>query len=290
MVARAGGQVLRDGLSGGGRGVTQGDPLSPTIFNVVVDVVVRHWVMDVIAEAEAQGGLVKEGRHQTALFYANDGMVASSDPGWLQGAFNTLVGLFYSVGLWINAGKTVGMVYHPCQVDRNLTTEAYGRRVTGVGPTYRERLKGQVACGKCGYILAVGSMPSHLMTQRGRAERRWRQWSTLSAGVRPQIYRISFPAKVGTRKCPVAGCPGRVATRTAMRVHFLHRHVLDTMVILEEVNFPHPRCAMCDILVPRRVLNRQHPGTEQCKKGAERKRQRLIEADTRESTERAFEA
>ena len=24
--------------------VTQGDPLSPTIFNVVVDAVIRHWV------------------------------------------------------------------------------------------------------------------------------------------------------------------------------------------------------------------------------------------------------
>ena len=26
------------------RGVTQGDPIPPTIFNVVVDEVVRHWV------------------------------------------------------------------------------------------------------------------------------------------------------------------------------------------------------------------------------------------------------
>ena len=36
----------------GGRGVTQGDPLSPTIFNVVVDAVVRHWLTIVTQEAE----------------------------------------------------------------------------------------------------------------------------------------------------------------------------------------------------------------------------------------------
>ena len=36
-------------------GVTQGDLLSPTIFNVVVDAVVRHWVMMVLEEAEKRG-------------------------------------------------------------------------------------------------------------------------------------------------------------------------------------------------------------------------------------------
>ena len=40
MVVRAG-SYYGKGLKGG-RGVTQGDPLSPTIFNVVVDVVVCH--------------------------------------------------------------------------------------------------------------------------------------------------------------------------------------------------------------------------------------------------------
>ena len=87
-------------------------------------------------------------------------------------------------------------------------------------------------------------------------------------GVGPQIYRMSFSAKGGPRKFPVAGCPGRVATRTAMRVHFVHRRVLDSVVILEEGNFPHPRCALCDMLVPRRALNGRHPLTVQCKKGA----------------------
>ena len=57
MVARAG-RYYRTAF-GGERGVTKGDPLSPTIFNVVVDVVVQHWVTGVIAEAEAQGELGK---------------------------------------------------------------------------------------------------------------------------------------------------------------------------------------------------------------------------------------
>ena len=36
----------------GDRGVTQGDPLSPTILNVVVDAVVRHWESLLVAERE----------------------------------------------------------------------------------------------------------------------------------------------------------------------------------------------------------------------------------------------
>ena len=97
----------------GERGVTQGNPLSPTIFNVVVDAVVRHWVTGVIADEEERGKLRKEGRHQVALFYAKDGIVALSDPRWLRGDFNALVGLFDKVGLRENGGKTVGMVCHP---------------------------------------------------------------------------------------------------------------------------------------------------------------------------------
>ena len=129
MVARTGGYYGT--AFKGGRGVAQGDPLPPTIFNLVVDAVFRHWMTGVIADAEAQGDLGKEGRHHTALFYADDGMVASSDPQWLQCAFNTLVGLFDRVGLRKNVRKTFGMVCHPCQAAGNLYTAAYRRRVMG---------------------------------------------------------------------------------------------------------------------------------------------------------------
>ena len=108
MVARAGG-CYRVAFKGD-PGVTQVDPLSPTIFNVVLDVLVRHWVELVVEDVDERGKSGKEGRHQDSLFYADNGMVASLDPRWIQGAFSTLVGLFDRVGMQTNFGKTVDMV------------------------------------------------------------------------------------------------------------------------------------------------------------------------------------
>ena len=67
-----------------------------------------------------------------ALFYADDGMVVSSDPAWIQGAFTALVAIFDRVGLMTNVGNMVSMVCHPCQAGAgNRTEEAYGRRIMG---------------------------------------------------------------------------------------------------------------------------------------------------------------
>ena len=107
MVVRAGGYYEK--AFKGARGVMQGNPLPPTIFNVVVDAVVRHWIEGLIIETEEKGETGREGRHQSAVFYANNGMVVSSDPAWLQGAFSALVAIFYRVGLRTNPNKTVSM-------------------------------------------------------------------------------------------------------------------------------------------------------------------------------------
>ena len=75
-----------------------------------------------------------------------------------------------------------------------------------------------------------------------------------------------------------------------MRVHFVHRHVHDTVVMLEEGNLPLPRCPRCDLQVTRKALNGRHLGTLQCKKGAERKWRRLAETETRENADWEFHA
>ena len=156
MVARAGGYYGE--AFKGERGVTQGDPLSPTIFNVVVEAVVRHWIDGIVDEAEEKGETGREGRHQSAVFYADDGMVVSSDPAWFQGAFSALVAIFNRVGLQTNVGKTVIMACHPCWAGAgNRTKAGYSRRLTGVGKTYAERQRERVACGECGTVIVVGS-------------------------------------------------------------------------------------------------------------------------------------
>ena len=111
MVARAGGYCRA--VFKGNRGVTQGDTLSTTIYNVVVDAVVMHWVTVMVEGAEERGKRRQEGRHQNAVFYADDVMVASSDPRWFHDAFSNLVGLLNRLGMWNNAKKTVGMVCCP---------------------------------------------------------------------------------------------------------------------------------------------------------------------------------
>ena len=97
-----------------------------------------------------------------------------------------------------------------------------------------------------------------------------------------------FPTRAGPRHFPVEGCSDRAATWTDMKVHLWHRHVQDTVVILEEGNLPHPRRPLCNMLVPWRSLNGSHNGTAQCKKGAEQKQWRLTAEEARAVTSRAF--
>ena len=104
------------------------------------------------------------------------------------------------------------------------------------------------------------------------------------------MYKMHFPAKDVRRRRLVEGCLGVLATRAAMRVHFVQRHVHDNVVVLEEGNLLLPRCPRCDLQVSRKALNGRHLGTSQCRTGTKRKRRRLVEADTRVTSERAFHA
>ena len=152
------------------RGVTQGYPMSPTIFDVVVDMVVQNWVKEMVEGAGRQVGRRQDGRHQNSLLYTDDSMVAFSDLGWLQGVFSTLIGILNRVGLNKKFWNTIGIICRLCQAAGTQAEAAYKQRMTGAWPLYWERQHVRVQCMECREEMAIGSLAFHLQTHQGKAK------------------------------------------------------------------------------------------------------------------------
>ena len=98
MVCQAGGYYDKKPFKAG-RGVTQGGPLSPRVFNIMVDAIIREWLRREVGIEAAQKGLGKKCSEFLAEFYADDGIIANREPERLQQSLDALVALFERVGL-----------------------------------------------------------------------------------------------------------------------------------------------------------------------------------------------
>ena len=73
---------------------THGYPLSPTIFNMVLDAVICCWFMLVLVEEAVPDGFGWAVQWPEALFYVDDGLLASPRPFWIQLTLDILMGMF----------------------------------------------------------------------------------------------------------------------------------------------------------------------------------------------------
>ena len=105
----------------GYRGVTQDNSLSPMIFNVVVDSVVRHWMTVVMPTEAGVGGLGLTIIDLEAYLYSDDGIVASTQMERLKRVFDILTCLFGQVGLRKNTVNTVVVVCQPCHAPGGMS-------------------------------------------------------------------------------------------------------------------------------------------------------------------------
>ena len=114
------------------RGVTQGGPLSPRIFNVMVDAVVRAWIAQMLGAEAAEHGYGEELRKILTIFYADDALLASRDPALLQEALDVMVALFERVGLRTNTAKTKVMICVPGKIRTRHTSAVYNNSREGL--------------------------------------------------------------------------------------------------------------------------------------------------------------
>ena len=101
------------------------------------------------------------------IFYAKYGVVASTDPGWLQSPFDLLMGIFDLVGLRMDFCKTVGMVFRSFWETGVRADKAYTRKMTGEERSFKDRQQERVLCPECRKELAKGLLVIHSQTQHG---------------------------------------------------------------------------------------------------------------------------
>ena len=146
------------------RGVTQGGPFSPRIFNVMVDAIVREWLRLVLGDEVAASGVGERIRQFLVAFYADDGLVQSSNPTVLQKSFDMLIALFERVGLVTNTSKTKTMVCIPGRIRTRLPEDVYATNREGLH-SRADWKKREVKCHICDRQMSAASLNNHLETQ-----------------------------------------------------------------------------------------------------------------------------
>ena len=125
----------------------QGVLVSLTLFKLVVENVRRTW-MDMTVEDQrvARGRLGDTVGWCLGVSYSDDGMVGSSNLGWLQHIMNVLVGRFRSYGLASNVSKSRIITCQPGALRAGMSEQAMALKCTGVGDLYEVRLRRRIRC------------------------------------------------------------------------------------------------------------------------------------------------
>jgi hypothetical protein len=249
------------------RGTTQGDIISPTIFNIVTDAIIQTWFKQLEVE-----GIADEIR---ATFYADDGHIYSNDATALQRAVDILVELFERMGLNTNASKTKAMICAPLPSTTRISSPAYRRRMLdNSAPTYSTRKRQIAECDICQANVQERNLKRHKRLKHGIDEPVPAQQNTPPHLVpTSNEYRVSgMPHYIQVAQCPVPGCGATIQNRCGMRRHFMFRHFYDTIIIEEEGLYE--RCELCGMFCSPLAFAGSHHETAICQRGAKRNRQK----------------
>jgi hypothetical protein len=261
-----------------GRGVRQGDIMSPIIFNIIADAVIRE------SEAQFCNGDPRRLESVDELFYADDGALSGQDPAEVQHLLDIYTETFARVGLKMNAEKTEAMIMTGGEIRTAMSATAYQHFCGFVGESFLQRSLQKVKCELCGTEMIRSSLKEHRKTRKCIKGRESYMQATTTDQVAPDPppesievippseYRVSMDGQTAT-PCPVAGCPLCPSKRHAMRAHFRNVHNKDTIVIEEEGCLP--RCGECGIF--QTSVGSAHQQTADCKRWSKVRKDRAAD-------------
>ena len=270
-----------------GRGVPQGGPVSPRIFNVMVDAIVREWLRQVLGDEVACSGIGAEIQVFLAAFYADDGLIQSRDPVILQSSFNILVKLFEHVGLCTNTTKTVTIVCVPGKIWTPLLREVYDNCRQGFVTPLAEWKRRRVQCEHCGAHLSAALLPTHVENLHGIFHLKvLNRVLTEEENMLPTTHVAYLSQPINRLFCPYPGCNGDLASELNLRRHFAVRHPAD--LVSTPRNGCLLKCNRCGLQVTLEQCMHGHKDTKQCEEGEARRVQHKAAATSIKALEERF--
>ena len=160
------------------------------------------------------------------------------------------------------------MICHPGFIRTHLSDDAYKRKVTGEGLSYRDRQRQRVMCPLCQKPFAASYIDKHRADEHYKFEYALPDLppGMLQDAHVPEAYEISWPRVIKHQGCPVPQCPWRSknATTTPLYRHFQHRHPYDTIHIRRDGD--RPKCVLCGLQCAF-PSQQPHLESEDCRRG-----------------------
>jgi len=245
------------------KGVTQGDINSPSIFNVIIDSVLRAWMKKINYD------------ESRSCFYADDGLLENTNPTILQQDLDSILSLFKEINLNANEKKTKYMVVRGAVAPKALKKEMYDnidRRRRGLPTTlsFAEKKNLDVQCETCGKTMKAVSLERHMRNvHKMNLNNKYEKCAEDTIGT----FVLDNFTKGIFNNCPVPGCSGGGKDTFAVYRHFCNRHPKADIVISGDRKVI--KCDRCGMMC--RNLEK-HKETSYCKKDtAQRKNEQLRE-------------
>ena len=86
--------------------------------------------------------------------------------------------------------------------------------------------------------------------------------TTIDYPYKKLIPGVDFPQMNTSINFLVEGCPRRETSRTNLQLHYMHRNLEETIVILNKGPCPHPCCNQCNIFIPQDAMLARYLSTK----------------------------